>query len=302
MVNRSKKAGILRRVSIAVRFMLLCVIGLAILLTLLLLLAASGKDLYGLVDPMVKWVPRHFQWPNYTRAFAMLGGMGAFAQSICLYAAVAAAQVISSAVIAYGFARYGFKGRGIFFGLMIATFFVPQQVLFLPRYVMFSRYGLLGGAWTVLLPAALGQGTKSAILILVFYQFMKGIPKALDEAALIDGAGLFKTFLRIDLPLAAPDVVISSVLSFAWNWNDSYFADAYFKGKIPTLTLQLANLRQMYGEGKAGTVSAFAADQYFHAGIEAAAALLTILPPLLIYIVLQNYLIESVDRVGITGE
>lgn len=302
MGKQRKRSPRGRKASLLIRLLLLSVIGLAILLTLLLLVATSGKDLYGLVDPMVKWVPRSFRWPNYTRAFEMLGGMRAFAQSIGLYAAVAAAQVISSAVIAYGFARYGFKGRGIFFGLMIATFFVPQQVLFLPRYVTFSRYGLLGSLWTVLLPTSLGQGTKSAILILVFYQFMKGIPKALDEAALIDGAGLMKTFLRIDLPLAAPGIVISSVLSFAWNWNDSYFADTYFKGKIPTLTLSLAKLQQMYGEGKAGTVSAFAADDYFHAGIEAAAALLAILPPLVVYLVLQNYLIESVDRVGITGE
>lgn len=280
------------------RTLLLLVISFAVLQTLLLLLGSSGKDMYDVVDPMVKWIPREFKKGNYVRAFEVLGGTSAIVKCLIIYSGTAAAQVLSSAVIAYGFARYRFPGRGVLFALMVATFFVPQQIIFLPRYVLFSKYKMLGTVWTLFLPTVTGQGIKNALLILVFWQFIRTIPASLDEAAMIDGAGLLRTFVRIDMPLAIPGIVICSVLSFAWNWNDTFFADTYFKGAIPNVTLTLGNLRDLYSGG----VSSNSADEYFHTGIEVAAAVLVLLPPLMLYLVFEKRLIESVDRVGITGE
>lgn len=287
--------------ALTIRLLLLAVVGYAVMQTLLLLLSASGKDMYGMVDPMVKWVPRVFQWRNYNRAFEVLGGLRDSLGCLAMYLGVAAGQVLSSALIAYGFSRYGFKGRGILLALMAATFFIPQQVTFLPRYVLFSRYGMLGTAWTLYLPSLLGQGIKNALLILIFRQFLRGIPVSLDEAAMMDGAGLVRTMLNIDMPLATPGFVICSVLSFAWNWNDTYFADVYLKGQIPTMTLNLSRVRELYDASMSGA-GGMALDSYFHAGIEAAAAVLVILPPLILYLLMEKRLIESVDRAGITGE
>lgn len=290
--------------STAVRLLPLLIVSFAVLQTLALLLGTSGKDLYDLVDPMVKWIPRSFKASNYGRAFELLGGAEGMARSLALYIGAAAGQVISSAVIAYGFSRYRFPGRGILFALMVATFFVPQQIIFLPRYVLFSRYNMLGTVWTLLLPTITGQGIKNALLILIFCQFIKTIPPSLDEAAMIDGAGLMRTFVSIDMPLAAPGIVICSVLAFAWNWNDTFFADTYFKERIPTVTLTLSKLRSLYSGGslQSAATNAASADGYFHVGIEAAAAVLVILPPLVLYFVFEKRLIESVDRFGITGE
>ena len=137
-----------------IRFLLLLVIGTAILLPLLALIASSGKDLYGLIDPLVKWVPREFHFRNYKLAFSTMGGLPTLLNSLKLYLSTALVQVLSSAVIAYGFARYGFRGRGILFAAMIFTFFMPQQVLMLPRYVLFAKYDILATEWTLLLPAA----------------------------------------------------------------------------------------------------------------------------------------------------
>lgn len=281
-----------------VRMLLLLVISFAVLQTLLLLLGSSGKDMYDVVDPMVKWLPREFKMGNYVRAFEVLGGANTLVRCLVMYSCAAAAQVLSSAVIAYGFARYRFPGRGILFALMVATFFVPQQIIFLPRYVLFSKYKMLGTAWTLFLPTITGQGIKNALLILVFWQFIRTIPTSLDEAAMIDGAGLLRTFVSIDMPLAIPGIVICSVLSFAWNWNDTFFADTYFKGLIPTMTLTLSNLRELYSGG----MSSNSVDAYFHTGIEVAAAVLVLLPPLILYLAFEKRIIESVDRVGITGE
>ncbi len=286
------------------RLLPLLIVSFAVLQTLALLLGTSGKDMYDLVDPMVKWIPRRFMMSNYRRAFELLGGAEGIARSLGMYIITAAGQVISSAVIAYGFSRYHFRGRGILYALMVATFFVPQQIIFLPRYVLFSRYNMLGTVWTLLLPTLTGQGIKNALLILIFCQFIKSIPPSLDEAAMIDGAGLMRTFVSIDMPLAVPGVVICSVLAFAWNWNDTFFADVYFKEKIPTVTLTLSKLRTLYSASslQGATGAGASADAYFHTGIEAAAAVLVILPPLILYFVFERRLIESVDRFGITGE
>ena len=287
--------------AMAMRVMLLVIISVTVLFTILFLFSTSLKDVYGLVDPMVKWIPREVQLDNYSKALNAVGGGKSMLISLGLYAAVCICQVVSSAVIAYGFARYGFKGRSILFALMIASFFVPQQVLMLPRYVIFSKYGMLGTPWTLIVPSMLGQGLKHTLLILVFWQFMRTVPASLEEAAMIDGASLPGIFFRIGVPLAAPGIVISSVLSFSWNWNDTYFAGTYFKEKIRTMTLSLANMKAYYAESS-GLSSSFGSKELFNKGVEAAAALIVILPLLILYVVLEKKLIESVDRAGITGE
>lgn len=285
----------------AARWFMLMIVGSVILFPILSLFAASVKDVYGLVDPMVKWIPREMHFENFSKAFEAVGGASALVTSLLLYGTVMLCQLCSSLVIAYGFARYGFKGRNIIFALMIATFFVPQQVVMLPRYVLFSKYGMLGTVWTVVLPSLCGQGLRQVLLILIFWQFMKTIPVSLEEAAMIDGATLPGIFFRIGVPLAAPGIVISSVLSFAWNWNDTFFANSYFNNKITTMTISLSKIRNWYSS-QSGNYASYGGGEKFHQGVEAAGAVLVILPLLIVYLLLQKKLIESVDRAGITGE
>lgn len=299
-VKRLHKSRLSRGLMLFLRLLLLVDISLTILMTLLTLLSTSVKDIYGLVDPMVKWIPRDFHWSNYSFAYEILGGTKTLLFSILLYLGVTAGQVISSMVIAYGFSRYKFPGRNIVFGLMIATFFIPQQVLMLPRYVLFSRNGLLGTVWTLILPSLTGQAMKQTILILVFWQFMKGIPISLEEAAMIDGASLPGIFVRIGVPLAAPGIVINSMLAFCWSWNDVYFSATYFKDKIRTTTIALSTMKE-YLATQAGYYVR-ADSRQFHQGTEAAAAIIVILPLLILYLILEKRLIEGVDRAGITGE
>ena len=104
--------------------------------------------------------------------------------------------------------------------VMIASFFVPQQVLMLPRYVIFSKYGMLGTAWTLVVPSVLGQGLKQTLLILVYWQFLRTIPASLEEAAMIDGASLPGIFFRIGVPLAAPGIVTTLIFIFINAWNE----------------------------------------------------------------------------------
>lgn len=279
----------------------LLVIGFSILYPLLLLISTSGKDLYGLVDPLVRWIPTSFEWSNYAKAFEAIGGAKTMLLSIGYILLVAVIQTVMSSIIGFGFAKAKFRGRTLLFGLMLLTFFIPDQVAFLPRYVMFSQYKILGTLWTIILPALFGQGIKSALMILVFWQFYRMQPAVLEEAALIDGASSLKTFFKVNLPLAKPAFIITFVLSFAFNWNDTYFAETYFKGKIDTVNLLLSQVRETYA-ANFGSDTAVTMDEYFNSGIEAAGALLVILPLIVLYILVERKLIESVDLAGITGE
>lgn len=283
------------------KYLYLITVGYTILYPLIVLISTSGKDLYGLVDPMVRWIPTSFEWENYVKAFRSLGGIEVMLKSFGYILLISVIQTCVSAVVGYGFAKAKFRGQMLLFALMLMVFFIPDQVMFLPRYVQFSKYKLLGTLWTVILPTLFGQGVKSTLMILVFWLFYRQQPIALEEAAYIDGASASKTFLKINLPLAESGFIICFVLSFAFNWNDTYFAETYFKGNIEMASLMLAQLRDRYTSTFGEEVTT-AVDEYFNSGIEAAGALLIIIPLVLLYVILGRRIMGGVDKAGIAGE
>lgn len=297
-VNKQKMLGVLNRITI---YVLLSAIGFVFIYPIILLLSTSGKDLYGLFDPRVRWVPTRFEFSNYTRGLDYLGGFKTLWITIAVMGSVAITQTASSAVIAYGFAKGNFWGKRILFGLMIATFFVPQQVSFLPKYVLYNNLNWMGTVWPVLIPSLLGQGLKNTIFILMFYQFFMLAPPSLDEAAKLDGAGNIRIFLSINLKMAGPAAITSFILSLVWNWNEIAFTGTYFAGKIVTLPLALWNIKNfnwMMYQDDASTVL----ESAFHRGIESASVIMSMIPLILLYIIFERRLIESIDMTGITGE
>lgn len=295
-VNKQKRAF-----SKGFIYLYLGAVGFCIIYPILVLIATSGKDLYGLVDPLVKWIPTNFEWDNFVKAFELVGGIEILLQSFGYVLLVATIQTLVSAVTGYGFARATFPGHNLLFLVMLLAFFIPDQVMFLPRYVMFADYGILGTLWTVILPTLFGQGVQSTLMILIFWLFFRQQPASLEEAARLDGASDLRVFTSINLPLAKPGFIITFVLSFAFNWNDTYFAEVYFKDKIETSNLLLQQIREIYSS-MYGSDSTATLDEYFNSGIEAAGALIIIVPLVILYLVLQKKLMESVDMAGITGE
>ncbi len=282
-------------------YLYLGAVGFAIIYPLLVLISTSGKDLYGLVDPLVKWIPTTFRWGNYAKAFEAVGGWKVMAQSFAYVLLASGIQTLISAITGYGFAKANFPCHNLVFVLMLLAFFIPEQVMFLPRYVMFANYGILGSLWTVILPTLFGQGVQSTLMILVFWLFFRQQPASLEEAARLDGASDRRVFTSINLPLAKPGFIITFVLSFAFNWNNTYFAEVYFKDKIKTSNLLLQQIRETYASNY-GSDSAAALDEFFNSGIEAAGALIIIIPLVLLYLILEKKLMEGVDMAGISGE
>ena len=302
LFGNAERQGLLTRLLL---YALLFSVGFVYVYPILKMLSASLMDPFDAVNPLVDWIPTKLNVNNYIKAFKTLGGTGTLFVTVGVMMLIALAQTLSSAVIAYGFAKFKFRGRNIFFVLMIATFILPNQVTFLPNYVMFKNYGMLHTIMPFLIPSLLGQGVRHAMFILIFYQFYRMSPKALDEAAAIDGAGIVKTFLSINLRMAEPAIMVVYVFSFVWNWNETYLAGSYFGDSIRTLPLALEGFKlrfqQLFPSNFQGT-NITTLDTLFSQGIQMAGTILSIAPLILMYVLIERRLIESIDHTGITGE
>lgn len=228
-----------------------------------------------------------------------------FFQSIIVAGVPTIINVIICSFVGYGFARFKFRGKKIFMAILIFSYIIPPQITMMPTYVQYADMKLIGSLWSFILPAVFGQGLNAPIFILIFYSFFKQIPKVLIEAAQIDGAGYFRSFLRIALPSAIPAIITVLLFSFVWYWNESYLTQLYVNGYFSdgnwtTLIVELKKFDSGYNPQLAMVVDG--AVQSNNESIRMAATMISILPVLIMYFVLQRYFVESIDRTGITGE
>lgn len=264
---------------------------------LLFMVINSLKSVDDLINPGVQWIPTALVWENYTRAFQVLNLPNSFVDSTVYVLKVSVAVTLSSALIGYGFARFEFPLKKLFFAFMLATFILPSQVTLVANMLIFRNLDIISTEWSMLLPAMSGQGINAAIYILIFYTFYRTIPGILIESAEVDGATQFRIFRTIILPLAIPSFVIVFLFSFVWYWNESYITGLYVGSRV-TLPLWLQAFRASYESiFPPGTPGAELNEAILLAG-----NILTILPLLLIYFFGQRLFTQSIDRTGITGE
>ncbi|MGO4936064.1 carbohydrate ABC transporter permease [Fundicoccus sp. Sow4_H7] len=287
-------------------YLLLLTIGFVYLYPLLFMVTTSFKSLTDLLDTSIRWIPSELFFDNYRQAISALNFKESLLGSIVISLFPTLFQVVVTALTGYAFARFDFPFKRTLFFLMIFSFIVPPQVLMMPTYVLYSDLGLLGSLNAFIIPAALGQGIKSTIFVLIYYQFFKQTPKSLYEAAEVDGASEWTNFFRIGVPMATPAIIIVFLFSFVWYWNETYLVNLYLTGGASTdsrnwITLQmsLASFRstyeRMYPASDTGTMN-------INEGITMAGTMLTLIPLLITYFFLQKYFTESVDNSGITGE
>jgi multiple sugar transport system permease protein len=281
-------------------YMLLIAIGFVYLYPLLFMFVSSIKSPTDLLNPMVQWVPTELYTGNYIRAFRVLNYLPTLFNSILVSVVPSLIQAAVCSLVGYGLARYRFFGKNLIFALLLATFIIPPQNTVIPQMLAYKSLGLLGNIFSLILPAVLGQGFKSAIFILIFYQTFLSLPKALEEAARLDGASDLKMFMQIALPSAVPAFIITIIFSTVWYWNETYLTVIFLGGGIQTLPMQLASFVQAYQNlYPSGTVNIF---NTLNEAVKMSGTFLNILPLLLMYFVLQKWFVESIDRSGITGE
>jgi len=275
----------------------LVAIGFVFLYPILYMIAYSFMSVDDLQNYAINRLPSAFYTGNYQTAISVMNYLPVLLQTFYVTATPSILQTIAAAFVGYGLARFDFKGKTLILILVLTTFIIPPQVLLIPRHIMFNNMGLLDSIQVYLLPAISGQGFNSAIFVLIFFQTFRTLPKSLEEAAQLDGAGHFKIFFTIALPLAGPAILVSILFSFVWYWNETYLAAIYLGQSLSTLPLQLERFMNSFNQ-----MFSQQPDINLNEGIEMAGTFMSILPLLVVYFILQRHFVESVDKSGITGE
>jgi multiple sugar transport system permease protein len=283
-----------------VLYLLLIAIGFVYLYPLLFMFVTSMKNPSDLLNSMVQWIPTQFYIDNYLRAFHVLNYPTTLVSSILVSVVPSLIQAVVCSLVGYGLARYRFPGKNLLFLLILITFIIPAQNTYIPQMLTYKQFGLLGNILCLILPAIVGQGYKSAIFILIFYQTFLSLPKVLEEAARLDGASDLKIFLTIAVPGAMSAYIITVIFSTVWYWNETFLTVVFLEGGVQTLPMQLAKFVQAYENlYPPGVVNIF---DRLNEAIKLSGTFLVILPLLVMYFVLQKWFVESVERSGITGE
>jgi ABC-type glycerol-3-phosphate transport system permease component len=233
-----------------------------------------------------EWFPtRYFHWETFVRVLTEEDNpYGRYAVNTGILIVVNMVfAVVANSLIAYAFARLRFRGRDLLFGVVIATMLLPAPVLLIPQFLLFFNIGWYDSYLPLTVPALAGN----AFFIFLLRQYMRTIPRELDEAARIDGAGHWTIYSRIVLPLTAPALTVVALFTFLGVWND-------FFG--PLLYLQ---------DQEKFTVAVALALERSRIGVEwnelMAANLIAIVPPLVLYFVAQKRLIGGIASVGLKG-
>ena len=296
---KKKAGGFVRKL---ILYALLVCIGFVFLYPFLYMIVNSLKSPEDLMNPAVTWIPSSLYLENYVKAFRTLDFARSFGNSLYISLIAAVLQTAVAAVTGYGLARFRVKLKGVITVLILATFVLPVETLLIPRYVMFNSYHLLDTPLPLWLSAFTGQGLKAAVFILVFQQIFAGYPVSLDEAAELDGAGKYKVFFKIAVPIGRPAIVLSMLFSFVWYWNETRQSGLYFGEVIKTLPMRLGSFAASYESLYEGAGTTTDAAVSINEGVTLAGTLLSCLPILILFILLQRYFVESIEKSGITGE
>lgn len=231
----------------------------------------------------IKWIPAQFMWDHHVKVWTGANSFGQYylnSLKVALISTVGA--VLLSALAAYGFARIEFKGRNAMFMIYLSMMMVPPQVLFVPKFIMFDWVGIYNTHWALILP-----GVFTIFGVFMMRQFFLSVPHEISEAAFIDGAGHFRIFSRIILPMAKPSLATLAIIDFSWHWNDYENALVFLIHQdLYTVPLGLQN---------------FILENTVDYNGMMAAATAGIIPMILVFLIGQKYIIQGVASSAVKG-
>lgn len=210
--------------------------------------------------------------------------------------------VLMSAFIGYGIARFPMPGKSVVFVIMLLIYILPTTLLLLPRLQIYNTLHIKGSMFALWVPAFFGQGLQATFFILIFFQFFRMIPRQLEESAYIDGANSLQIFFKIALPMAIPAFIISATYAFAVNWNEMFMTNLYLEGNVKTIPMLLSSLQDNWDRIAQYEVSADTVDVTFSEAKSFAGTILSVIPLMVMYGVVQRFFMESIDKSGIAGE
>ena len=296
-------------------YVLLIGISFVILYPFFTKIASSFMSPEDFVDATVKLIPKYPTLNTYKQIIIENHYFQAMFNTALLSLLCGLVQTFICCVIGYGFAKYKFKGSGLLFALVIFTMIVPHQTL---KYSMFLKFRyfdigifnfgilkLFGDADGInltdtyiplLMLSLFGLAFKNGLYIFMMRQFFRGVPDELEESAYIDGSGVFRTFIQIILPLSVPMMITIFLFAFSWQWTDNFYTTTsmFFPGRGQLLLSKIVSVPKTLNTDYAGGTM-------YSAAIRNTCGLLIIAPLIVIYLFCQKYLVQGIERSGITG-
>ncbi len=239
-----------------------------------------GPEVY-VIPP--RWIPSSFNWSNYVEPWRNLPFLTFYKNTMIVTGVSIVATLISSSLVAFGFARVRFRGRGLLFTLVISTLMLPPQVTLVPLYLLFTKFGMINTLWPLIVPSFFGH----AFSIFLLRQYMMTIPHEMDDAARIDGCGWFDIYWRIVLPLSRPALGVVAIFSFQAHWSDFFNPLIYLNTSDQfTVPLGLALLNSRYATAVQQTM---------------AMTLISVIPMVLVFVIAQKKFIQGLTITGVKG-
>ena len=276
-----------RKIWSIIYHIIVCGIGFIMIYPLLWMFISSFKhtnQIFLTADQLIPVEPTLENYINGWKGFAGISFSVFFRNSGFITIIATLGAVLSSAVVAYGFARCRFKTRKILFTCMLLSMMLPFQIIMIPQYIWFKRLNWIDTYLPLIVPFYFGQ----AFFIFMIMQFVQGIPRELDEAAKIDGCSIYGIFIQIIMPLITPALITSMIFSFIWRWDD-FLAPLLYLSKPSAYPVSIA--LKLFSDPSSSS-------DY---GAMFAMSSLSVLPAILIFIFFQKYMMEGVSHSGLKG-
>lgn len=289
------------------RFVLLTGIAFLVLFPFFAKISSSFMSMEDLYDQTVQYIPRNPTVENYIYVFNNTEYIQALWNTTLISFCSASIQMFVCTLVGYGLAKFKFKMRGLIMGLVIFTIMIPPQTIMISLFMKFRFFDILGifqmitgsalklndSIMPSLILSLTGLGLKNGLYIFVMRQYFVGLPNELEEAAFIDGASVYRTFFSVAMPLAKSMMITIFLFAFSWLWTDTFYASIFYS-RMPILS----NIVSI--------VSNIKIDNIYEGTVVSAtmvntAVIMVILPLLILFLFTQKYLIQGVEKSGITG-
>ena len=305
-IRYNRRKAVLDSVWPIFRFLILFGLGFVILYPMIFMISTAFRPSEQMNDPSIIWLPKSLTMDNINDVWKVMDFGNTAINTVILNLVASVLEVLSCSITGYGFARFKFKFKGLLFAIVTLMIIVPPQIITIPLFMQYSfgwitvlkgGESLINSPLTMYLPAIFANGIRGGLFIYIFRQFFRGLPKELEDAAYLDGCGPLRTYVQVMVPNAKTSFLTVFLFAIVWYWNDFYISSSYFT-QNDTVALMLKNLdatliQTLFSGQQVGIRQIIV---WLEAG-----CILSISPILVMYVFLQRYFIEGVERSGITG-
>lgn len=288
-------------------YILLIEIAFVILFPLLSKLSASLMSSSDMYDRTVIFIPRNPSLENYRVVFEEAFYLIAARNTLLISLLAAVLQTLICAMTGYGLAKIRSKLGSLVLLFVVLTILIPPQIILVPMFLKFRFFDiggiieaitgntvtLMNSVWPVVILSITGLGFKNGLYIFIMRQFYKGIPEEIEEAASIDGYGIFPTYFKVVLPMSVPMMITIFMFAFSWQWTDTFYSGMFFS-ELKVLSNTIFSMTSAFHSGSF-------AGNYTTSAVLQTGVLMAIFPLIVIYIFAQRKIIGGIERSGLVG-